>query len=85
VVAAGRAVPGWENSLAARMTWPHHTASRHRLAPPGSANRRYVIYGRACPGRIDPGPATAFPGSVSRERARSWLVPSVIFQREDEQ
>jgi hypothetical protein len=85
VVAAGRAVSGRENSLAARMTWPHHTASRHRLAPPGSANRRYVTYGRACPGRIGPGPATAVPGSVSRERARSCLVPSVIFQREDEQ
>jgi len=49
VVAAGRAVPWQENSLAARMTWPHRTASRHRLAPPGSANRRYLTSDRDPP------------------------------------
>ena len=27
MVVAGSAVPWWENSLAARMTWPHHLAS----------------------------------------------------------
>jgi len=75
VVADGWAVPWRENSLAARMTWPHHTASRHRLAPPGSADRRYLSSGRAFPGRTDPGPAAVFPGCVRRERARSCQVP----------
>ena len=49
MVVVGSAVPWQENSLAARMTWPYRTASRHRLAPPGSANRRYLTSDRDPP------------------------------------
>ncbi|HUL26282.1 MAG TPA: hypothetical protein VLW44_11010 [Streptosporangiaceae bacterium] len=84
VVTAGYVTPRWENSLAARMTWPHRPASRHRLATPGSPNRGYLIWYRQSPARTDPGPAAACPGRDSRERARSRSLLSVIFQQEDE-
>jgi hypothetical protein len=46
---AGRVVPWRENRLAAWMTWPQRTVSRYRLAPPGSANRRYLTSDRDPP------------------------------------
>jgi len=82
VVTAGHVVPRWENSLAARMTWPHRLAGSHRPAPPGSPNRRQLIWYQQSPGRT--GPAAACPGRGSREHARSRSLLSVIFQQEDE-
>jgi hypothetical protein len=37
MVAAGAVVPWWENSMAARMIWPHLTVGHHPLALPRSS------------------------------------------------
>jgi hypothetical protein len=63
MVMAGSAVPGQENSLAARMTWPHHPASPLPLA---------LLFDRL-PGPCElsvPGPVHCHQSSSSRRSSK---------------